>query len=66
MKNRKQQNYKLGEMKTNYCIEITVPRQKEKKKIHKHFLLLPSISQICRAGACSSYYFIVTLLENHS
>lgn len=65
MKNRKQQNYKLGEMKTNNCIEIPIPRQKE-KKIHKHFLLLPSISQICRAGACSFYYFIVTLLENHS
>lgn len=44
MKNRKQQNYKLGEMKTNYCIEITVPRQKEKKKY-------TNISCFCQVSA---------------
>lgn len=67
MENRKQ-NYKLGEMKTNCCMQdITSEARGE---IYANISCFCRGSAKFRAGACSHFYWLffvcVILLENHS
>ena len=67
MENRKQQNYKLGEMKTNYCMQDTTSEAGEGKYMQT-FLASAKDQTNLQSWSLLSFLlgFFVILLEKHS
>lgn len=69
MENRKQENYKLGEMtKTNYCMQDTTSEAGEGKYMQT-FLASAKDQPDLQSRSLLSFllgFFFVILLENHS
>lgn len=64
--NRKQQNYRLGEMYTNWCVEDSTSKAGG-GKIRNTFLVSAEYQPNSQSWSCSHFYcFPVILLENHS
>lgn len=64
--NRKQQNYRLGEMYTNCCVKDSASKAGG-GKIRNTFLVSAEYQPNSQSWSCSHFYcFPVILLENHS